>query len=75
MGKIFSADGKRRVEIVPDRGGLFRFIEHTDVWTEDYALPAPVWTPTHFSELYETAAEAEAEAHAILPWLNNLNSN
>jgi hypothetical protein len=73
--RIVSADGKRRVEIAPDQIGLFRFIEDTDIWTDDYAVPAPVWTPTYFSGLYETAEAAEVDARAILPWLNDLNPN
>ena len=75
MRTIFSADGKRRVEISAGHGDWYRFTEYCDVWNEDYAVPAPVWTPTHFSGLYETAEAAEAEAYATLPWLSGRNSN
>jgi hypothetical protein len=32
------------------------------------------WTPSHFSGLFETAAEAKADALGQLPWLKQLRS-
>lgn len=75
MRKIVSEDGKRRVEIASDDGNLFCFTEYSDAWSEDFAVPGPVWTPTHVSGLYDSAEAAELEAYAILPWLRGLNSN
>ena len=56
-----SKNPKLRVDIMKRDDSLFSFIELTYVDES-----GGVWTPTHFSGLYEDAALAECEAKAWL---------
>jgi hypothetical protein len=69
--RIESADGQHYVEIVTRDGGIFRFVEHTQMTDSGYTF----WTPTHWSGLYGDAQSAEREAQITIGWLRDQISN
>ena len=76
MIEIVSEDGKRRVEIAGE-GGLFAFTEYSELWDEGYGNVSGsyYWAPTHVSGFYDSAEAAEADARAILSWLQETSSS
>ena len=67
-----SADGNHVLRIYCSSVGLFHYSEATLESGDEYV--GPYFAPTHYSGLYQTAVEAEADARRTLPWLRDDNS-
>jgi len=71
---LLSVDGKRRVMIYHDEGGLFSFdedqylLEDTPYVAE---VPSWYWSTVYSSGKYGSAADAERDARASIPWLRD----
>ncbi|MFI5011885.1 MAG: hypothetical protein ACHQAY_06025 [Hyphomicrobiales bacterium] len=55
------------VELQPN--GTYRFTEWTRQEGDEYT--GAHWAVTHWSGIYETAADAELDARRMLPWLRD----
>ncbi|WP_156254880.1 hypothetical protein [Sandarakinorhabdus oryzae] len=70
-----SKDGKRRWELVQRHDGFFVYGEDRffiEDLTEFGGGIMEYWGPTHFSGLFDTAAEARMDSLATLPWLREV---
>ena len=64
--RVSGGNGKRLVVLANSRG-LFRFVEETCFTEDGYAF----WCPTHFSGFYDSADAAERDARMELSWLRD----
>ncbi len=67
---IISRNGKHRIDIECDAGGLYRYVTFDDRYREDEDSPdPPEWTIAKFSALYDSAEALEADPKAEFDWL------
>jgi hypothetical protein len=59
----------KRLLLIAQANGMWRFEEESEHEGDEYT--GRYFAPTHVSGLYESAAAAEREARAILPWLRD----
>ena len=73
-----SKTGLRRWRLLQKQNGLYLYEELTyqdevyaieDDGSEGDVIADAYWLPTHFSGLFETAEEAQADSIGTLPWL------
>jgi hypothetical protein len=68
--QIISKDGKRRLDIQVNSGGLYRYVTFDDRYRHDSDFQTPPeWTIDEFSGLYESVEAVEADAIAKFGWL------
>ena len=65
--RMSNLDGNRRMVILSEPGGLFRFEEESYVTEDGYTF----WSCTNMSGLYDSAEAAERDARMELPWLRD----
>ena len=64
--RIPDSDGNRRVVVMSEPGGLFRFEEETLYISDD---GYEYWSCTHSSGFYSSTEDAERDARIELPWM------
>ena len=70
--QVISNDGKYRLDIEVNSGGLYRYITFDDRYRNDPDFQAPPeWTIDEFSGLYESVKAVEADAIAKFAWLRS----
>ena len=69
--QIISKDGKHRLDIEVNSGGLYRYVTFDDRYRNDPDFQAPPeWAIDDLSGLYESVQAVEADAKARLAWLH-----
>lgn len=74
---VTSLDGKRRFHLYDRGDGFFSFDETFQAIEDLSDVGGPVetyWAEGYHSGLYESAEEAQREARALLPWLQDISN-
>ncbi len=67
---IERADGKARIFILERNDGFYEYRGEAEIVGDEYE--GMYWSPTDHSGLFESASEAEGNAHDEVPWLRQL---